>query len=188
MSFPTDPNLYTFLPDPTGCSVCFDPGKTPATQFVQFTGILTGDTWSAGDPPPPNGLFEITNPSGCFWIFDDGVTVVNLNFAALSTILFSVVVSLGVTAFFANPLLTCETELFNGFTTPGGRKYFSGSASVMNPLESGTRNNIELMALLNIQPEIRTFCNPQAIATNILSTRYSQRNGRTDVYIKYDFT
>lgn len=188
MSFATDPNLYSFVTAPAGCVLCFASGKSPDSIFAQFTGIQIGGAWIAGDPPPPNGQFELKNTGACTWLFNDGVTLVDWDAGSPAASLSSIV--LGVATSFINTttLDPCITEYSNNLSSPIGLKYFGGTAIIMNPLESGARNNIQLMSLLNILPEIRTFCKPQAIATNILSTRYSQRNGRTDIYIKYDFT
>lgn len=188
MSFPTDPDLYSFATAPPTCSVCYAANKTPVTIFAQFTGIQIGDDWNPGDPPPPNGLFELTITSDCQWTLT--TALYDFTYTAADPALPLIVDVIGVANAYNAliPVSPCTTETANTFSTPAGRHYFGGTGVALNPLESGARNNIELMDLLNLQPAIRTFCNPQAIDTDVLSTRYTLRNGSTNIYIKYDFT
>lgn len=188
MSFPTLPSLYSFATPPPECQHCYAPNKTPEPLFLQLTGISPGDDWTPSDPPPPNGTFELTLFDTCSWAFVDG-DLRHDYFTAAGTTIFTTNI-VGVELVFRGVVLSpgCVMQLRNLFGFPGTRKYFGGEAILTNPLDSGAQNNIELMALLNIEPEIRTFCAPLPIATDIFTHRYTQRNGKTNIYIKYDFT
>lgn len=188
MSFNTDPDLYSFLPVVDDCLQCFASGRAPDIQFAQFTGIQIGDTWLAGDPAPPNGLFQIDFVGSCHWQFDDATYQIIYQPVPLNMLVTANVIGVETAFSPTVPATSCDTEFDNFFASPIGRKYFGGRAIVMNPLDSGPHGNIELMNLLNILPEDQTFANPQALDVDILTSRYSRQSDRTNVYIKYDFT
>lgn len=51
------------------CLSCFAPGQTPPFVFVTFEAIEIGDKWRPGDPPPPNGTFQLDQHllNGCHY-------------------------------------------------------------------------------------------------------------------------
>ena len=188
MSFNTDPDLYSFNVPPGDCLLCYAADKTPETLFVEFIGIQIGDDWTPGDPPPPNGTFELTHVFSCEWNLNDGTYFIDYIRFPLNMVLRAGVIGVDDGFLPVAPTGACEIEFLNNLSSPVGNTYFGGTGIVMNPLDSGVRNNIQLMNLLNILPENRTFCKPQTIAEDILTTRYTDRDGRTNIYIKYDFT
>lgn len=70
MGIPTDPGYELYESD--DCN-CWPVGSTPKKLWVNFSGIIQGDLWTPGNPPPPNKIFIVEYASACTWI-NEGVT------------------------------------------------------------------------------------------------------------------
>ena len=187
MSFETNPFLYTFDGGPSPCTTCYPANKTPTSLFCSIQGIEIGDTWSSAIEPPPNGVFELTYDNSCQWSFASAPLTIFFKAAFPDS---SLVVSLTPGGFVFTDTIgaNCEFEFENFWQSPIGRNYFGGKIILLNPLQSGPFNNIDLMELLNLDPEGDFFASFATPDPDFITMRYSRSRDRSNIHIKYDLT
>lgn len=185
MSFLTDPSLYSFETPPPECLSCFAANKTPTPLFCSLQGIEIGDTWATTDEPPPNGVFELTFSAACTWSYAvGGLSILYKSALPGSSLLVSVAV--GGFVFTDSDVADCIYEFTNFWQSPIGRNYYGGSAVLLNPLDSGSLNNIDLMGLLNMDPTADTWCAMNRGEVGHITNRYTREQDHTNVLIKYE--
>ena len=187
MSFDTNLSLYNLWTGANPCVTCFDAGETPEQIFMSLQGVMIGDTWAAPDEPPPNGVWQLDYDGSCQWSDREANLTVLYKKAFPGS---SLVISLPIGGFvFSGPgQPVCTNQFSNFYVAPAGRNYWGGSAVFLNPLESGTLNNPELMALVGMEPGSGTFCSMNRPDVDHITNRYSRREDATNIHIKYDLT
>lgn len=175
MSFLTDPAEYDYSVAPNICDVCYDVGKTPASLFLCFTGIMIGNLWVPGDEPPPNGPWEIPVTGPCRWaatlggfdfVYDHvmAVTVLNVNVTGAGNVFTKAIPQL------------CSKWFENSIVGAIGNKYHGGTAQVVPLLEGNTLSIQDIMALISDDPYWAKWCNPKPADAD--STVYKFYKGR----------
>lgn len=187
MSFLTDPNLYEVdlinFPD----LQCHTALTTPVILFLNLSDIQIGDDWLPGDPPPPNGTWELIHVISSKW--DLTTTDFQFEISEDLGVTALIVQLLDFTPIFFNLLTTnCPNRFENDFTNPTGRKYFGGSAILTSPLDTGPNSLQAQMALLNINPFGQNWVKVTNTGANQTTNRFSRRIGKDNILIQYDLT
>lgn len=185
MSYLSDPSNYDYAAG-TGCSFCFPANQSPENVFVQVSGMLIGDDWSPGDPPAPNGLYELTYQSGCLWRASLGSVTVDWNAYSPSPSSRLLILVAGIPAFDQATLGPCERSYTNPFTSPVGRFYFGGEALVTNPLGNPAASPLGVMDLLSLDPADNYWVRPLPFSSSQAITGFYLKNGHTNCLVKYD--
>lgn len=187
MSFDTDLDNYNFAPVSGECATCFATGKTPEQIFFDLSDFQIGDDWTDSDAAPINGLLQLDYQSGCEWLGDDG-TWFFLYLLGPAISVAAVGLLPATTVFTGSRNEKCVETFENPNTSPIGVKYHSGKIAILNPLESGTVNNVELMEKVAFVPETGLFCRPQSPDIDLMTNRYSRRSDHTNIHIEYDLS
>lgn len=184
MSIDTNPELYSYAVPPNECPACYDANKSPDSLFLCFAGIMPGDNWNPGFPPPPNGCFEIPVFAPCRWtgtvgLFDfDYGHIVGFTFVDCH-------LGIGGGAFFTAILNLCVTWFANGRAVPAGNIYYGGHCKVVPPLAGGAFSFPELMALLSDDPLWAEWCNPVPAPGDSTVYKFYNAQDATNIKIKH---
>ena len=164
MAYLTDPNLYEYSAAPNNCLLCFDPLKTSKTVFLNFADIQIGAAWLPGDPPPPNGTFELETVGPCQW---QGIHN-GLRFDYITTALASFVQCVD----FPAPILFTKTsagsclDWFENSQVNPLFKWYGGKCLVVAPLPGGLIDLQDLISILGMEPSENLWSSARPIAGN----------------------
>lgn len=184
MSFDPNPDLYEYEPPPNVCLGCFEVGKSPASLFVNFSGIKIGAGWLPLDPEPPNGIYEITASAPCRWNRTIGPWNFDYNMIGGGS---NVQIWDGGLLFpFTQQLLNPCELWFANFQQNPIFTYFGGWCVVTPPLPGGTFSEVELLDLVGIDTIRQTWANPRPAPADISFHTISRAADATNIKIKFD--
>ena len=186
MSFDLDQDQYDKAPAPFACPACYPIGETPNTVFLTFSDIKIGTTWNPGDPPPANGIHQLTSSAACEWSATiDGIDYLYKVVGAVTTI--SAKGGPLFTHFTGTRPAACRAWCFNSNNLPGGKKYYDGNATLTNPIEFGAYSAVALLELLGETPSDEWLMKPiPDIDTNVDSVLTRFRD-KSHIHIQHGF-
>lgn len=183
MSFLTDPDLYGYAVAPDICNACYDVNKSPKTLLVALTGIQIGQAWTPADPPPPNGVWELTANGVCRWTLADVYNFV-LAVDAPGATMRATTAPPAVIAFNNVPLAACSGVFTSLLTDIPANKFFGGNASVVLPLPGGADSVQEIMESLAMDPFSQHWNNPRSTDDDQTVYNIASHLNRTNIKIK----
>jgi len=183
MSFLTDPDLYDYAIGPNICNACYDIGKSPDQLFLAVQGILTGQAWLPADPPPPNGLYQLSPAAACWWSLLIGIWDIQLQTNLPQTRLIITGVP-ALTAFTKVTPAACTNWLASEITDGPLVKYYTGEAAVVPPLPGGADSIQDLMQSLAMDPYSKHWCNPRPSDDDATVYTISSHINKTNIKIK----
>lgn len=159
MSFDTDPANYDFAAPANQCPACYAANETPLTLFLSLSGITFGTAVAGVDPPPANGLWQLSATGPCTWFLADAPytftylpVMPNSNLQATSP---------GVLLHFQSQIAgICHVNFENDQQNPAVDPYYGGFGTLINPLTPEGNSILKVLALLNISPTGDPWCNP----------------------------
>lgn len=185
MSINTDPSLYSYSTPPNVCDLCYDANKSPETIFLISSGIQTGALWLPTDPPPPNGIFELTTSAPCNWSATIGVYDLFYGLV-VDTFEVSIDVPGPIPVFFDAIPIMCSVSFANFLAAPAGNHYYGGFILLLPVLEGGADSLVEIMSLLSKDPLWATWANPQQINKDQTVHKFYNSFDKTNVKVLYE--
>ncbi len=185
MSFSTLPPDVTYCVGPGCCNDVYEPGETPIELYASFTGIKMGTAVPGVDPPPPNNTYTITFQGNCTWTW--------------------LAPPLGLALLLANPGSTCifGKDLIDEFfidsdpaqgvswytneqDDPLTDPYYDGNCKIISTAFGGEEVVVNALAAINMEAAAETWCDFVPVSDDVTCLRFSDRNGKTNIHIKYD--
>lgn len=187
MSYDSNPNLYNFKPPPNNCILCHPVNESPDQIQIAVSGIKQGDLWNPGDPPPANGVFEITATGPCQWGAVVGLYTITLNMAPLLSLLN--ITSAGPLSHF-NKLWTLNCNIWypNTQLNPAIHSYYNGFASLAFP-QTGVPDGVpELMDLVGIPASSGTAVSPRPMSATQSVYVFARNSDASNIHVKLTHT
>lgn len=180
-----DPALYDYTAPGNACPVCFAPGQTPATLFACYFGIQIGSIWLPTDPPPPNGIYELSASAPCVYgcVLPD--PLISLQWTGGHSAIQSLIAGGGL-FFVADSVPACNYIWPNSFNSPLGRRYWCGYCCVINCLPGGVQDEGDLIDWLDASIYSQIYSKPVTLDQTHIVHRLSRPYDRSNIFIKID--
>lgn len=185
MSFSTLPPETSYCTGGGCCDTVYAAGETPLKLHASFVGIMMGTAVPGVDPAPPNGTYEITFIGNCDWRWTDLPDQIDMSLDnPPSQMIFS-----------GSP----PNNYFKDFPGGGGASwyvndqlnplvdtYYGGTCKVISTVLGGEEVVPNALADIGMEAAAETYCDFVPVTNDITCLRFSDRNGKTNIHIKYD--
>ncbi len=185
MSFSTLPPDVTYCVGPGCCNEVYAPGETPLKLYASFTGIKMGTAIPGVDPPPQNRTVELDFFGNCSWQWQDLPERCDLSLNnPPSQLIFHPGAPL--TYFKDFPGGDGVSWYVNDQQNPLVDDYYDGTCKVISTAAGGEEVVINALADIGMEAAAETYCDFVPVTNDITCLRFSDRNGKTNIHIKYD--
>jgi len=185
MSFDANPNNYDYSAAPKVCPACFAAGETPEKIFLCLSGILQGALWGPADPPPMNGIWELTADGPCSWV--DNIVGITIDFDPSPGATRLAVLDTAPNFHFTyNQAPVCQIWFPNDQNVPAGQFFYAGFCMIIDPTVTGILTTDEILTLFNFPYHDTLWTNPRPKSAEETVYTMSSRADKTNIKILVD--